>query len=247
MVAEVKSAVNKELENQRNNGALGKSLEAEVTLFCSAEKLAQLKLLGDELRFVLITSKVILQLDDGALPLAEALDERQGEVRYIIDAAYGSPTGDSLTDVTVFVMDEPRDRIEAPSARLVDGEWLMAEATRPDAHRILVIANARVKPDDDLEALYQFACTKIDFLERELRRDFSHPHPKPGTKIEVTSNVPDRSPTTSRSATAEPGTQSTEQGTRCSSPAATLPRKSRSRKPRPCAAHATRSAAVASA
>ena len=57
-------------------------------------------------------------------------------------------------------------------------------------HRILIIANARITPDDDLEALYQFACTKIDFLERELRRDFSHPYPKPGSDIEVTSNVP---------------------------------------------------------
>jgi anthranilate synthase component 1 len=57
-------------------------------------------------------------------------------------------------------------------------------------HRILIIANARITPDDDLEALYQFACTKIDFLERELRRDLSHPHPKPGKSIEVTSNIP---------------------------------------------------------
>jgi anthranilate synthase component 1 len=57
-------------------------------------------------------------------------------------------------------------------------------------HRILIIANARITPDDDLEALYQFACTKIDFLEHELRRDFSHPQPRPGTAIEVTSNVP---------------------------------------------------------
>ena len=57
-------------------------------------------------------------------------------------------------------------------------------------HRILIIANARITPDDDLEALYQFACTKIDFLERELRRDLSHPHPKPGKSIAVTSNVP---------------------------------------------------------
>ena len=57
-------------------------------------------------------------------------------------------------------------------------------------HRILIIANARITPDDDLEALYQFACTKIDFLERELRRDLSHPHPKPGKTIEVKSNVP---------------------------------------------------------
>jgi anthranilate synthase component 1 len=57
-------------------------------------------------------------------------------------------------------------------------------------HRILIIANARITPDDDLEALYQFACTKIDFLERELRRDLSHPHPKPGKSIDVVSNVP---------------------------------------------------------
>jgi anthranilate synthase component I len=57
-------------------------------------------------------------------------------------------------------------------------------------HRILIIANARITPDDDLEALYQFACTKIDFLERELRRDLSHPQPKPGRNIEVSSNIP---------------------------------------------------------
>jgi anthranilate synthase component 1 len=57
-------------------------------------------------------------------------------------------------------------------------------------HRILIIANARITPDDDLEALYQFACTKIEFLERELRRDFSHPPPKAGKPISVTSNVP---------------------------------------------------------
>jgi anthranilate synthase component 1 len=56
-------------------------------------------------------------------------------------------------------------------------------------HRILIIANARITPDDDLEALYQFACTKIDFLERELRRDLSHPQPQPGHPITVMSNV----------------------------------------------------------
>jgi anthranilate synthase component 1 len=57
-------------------------------------------------------------------------------------------------------------------------------------HRILIIANARITPDDDLEALYQFACTKIEFLERELRRDFSHPPQKPGHAISVRSNIP---------------------------------------------------------
>jgi anthranilate synthase component 1 len=57
-------------------------------------------------------------------------------------------------------------------------------------HRILIIANARITPDDDLEALYQFACTKIQFLERELRRDLSHPQPKSGKPVSVKSNVP---------------------------------------------------------
>ncbi len=56
-------------------------------------------------------------------------------------------------------------------------------------HRILVIANARITPDDDLEALYQFACTKIDFLERELRRDLSHPRQNPGDPISIRSNI----------------------------------------------------------
>ena len=41
-------------------------------------------------------------------------------------------------------------------------------------HRILIIANARVTADEDLTALYQFACAKIQFLERELERNLSH-------------------------------------------------------------------------
>jgi anthranilate synthase component 1 len=38
-------------------------------------------------------------------------------------------------------------------------------------HRILIIANARITADDDLESLYQFARAKIEFLERELERE----------------------------------------------------------------------------
>jgi anthranilate synthase component 1 len=44
-------------------------------------------------------------------------------------------------------------------------------------HRILIIANARVTADEDLSALYQFACAKIQFLERELERSLSHAEP----------------------------------------------------------------------
>ena len=40
-------------------------------------------------------------------------------------------------------------------------------------HRILIVANARITADEDLDALYQFACAKIQFLERELERSLS--------------------------------------------------------------------------
>ena len=52
----VRSAVNREMELRRGAGELRGSLDAEVTLFCEPSLLAQLQALGDELRFVLITS-----------------------------------------------------------------------------------------------------------------------------------------------------------------------------------------------
>ena len=52
----VRDAVNKEIENQRNAGKIGSALEAEVYLYCSPQLKDQLDVLGDELRFVLITS-----------------------------------------------------------------------------------------------------------------------------------------------------------------------------------------------
>ncbi|WP_071873204.1 isoleucine--tRNA ligase [Atopomonas hussainii] len=53
----VKDAVNKELENQRSQKLIKANLQAEVTLFASEAIQADLAKLGDELRFVLITSK----------------------------------------------------------------------------------------------------------------------------------------------------------------------------------------------
>ena len=55
-------------------------------------------------------------------------------------------------------------------------------------HRILIIANARVTPDEDLEALYQFACAKIQFLERELERGLSQPEQDDRAAPDVRSN-----------------------------------------------------------
>ncbi|KHL75696.1 isoleucine--tRNA ligase [Pseudomonas putida] len=55
-VMAVKAAVNKELENQRTSKVIGGNLQAEVTLFAEEGLSADLSKLGDELRFVLITS-----------------------------------------------------------------------------------------------------------------------------------------------------------------------------------------------
>jgi len=70
-VMKVKEAVNKCLEDARNEKLVKASLGAEVTLYVSDELKADLDRLGDELRFVLITSTATL------LPLSEAGDARE--------------------------------------------------------------------------------------------------------------------------------------------------------------------------
>lgn len=54
----VRDAVNKEIENQRNANKIGSALEAEVTLYCAPNIKAQLEVIENELRFILITSMV---------------------------------------------------------------------------------------------------------------------------------------------------------------------------------------------
>ncbi len=61
-VMEVRDAVNRELEQLRNAGGIGANLQAEVTLICGREIHDRLMRLGDELRFVLITSTADVQL-----------------------------------------------------------------------------------------------------------------------------------------------------------------------------------------
>src|SRR4029079_2086159 len=46
-------------------------------------------------------------------------------------------------------------------------------------HPILIIANARITAHDDLESLYQCACAKIQFVERELERSLSQVRREP--------------------------------------------------------------------
>lgn len=59
-VIAIRNAVNKEIERLRANNVLGSSLEAEVTIYANDENYALLNLLGNELRFILITSSATL-------------------------------------------------------------------------------------------------------------------------------------------------------------------------------------------
>jgi isoleucyl-tRNA synthetase len=65
----VRAAVLKELEDVRQSGAIGSSLQAEVTVTAPAEDYAALASLGDDLRFVFITSAATVRAGD-ALAIA---------------------------------------------------------------------------------------------------------------------------------------------------------------------------------
>ena len=65
ILADVKSEINKVLEQKRSEGELGKSLEAEVTLFCDTQLHDVLNALGSELKFVLMVSHVNLVASHG--------------------------------------------------------------------------------------------------------------------------------------------------------------------------------------
>jgi isoleucyl-tRNA synthetase len=65
-ILQAKTAVNKELENQRNAGKVKSGLATELVLYAAPELKALLDRLGDELRFVLITSAARVE------PLASA-------------------------------------------------------------------------------------------------------------------------------------------------------------------------------
>lgn len=68
----IRDAVNKNIEVLRNEGKIGAPLEAAVHLYCDPDLKKQLDLLGDELRFLLITSSADVQLADsqvqGSMP-----------------------------------------------------------------------------------------------------------------------------------------------------------------------------------
>lgn len=65
----IRDEVNKALETQRQLGVIGSGLAAEVTIYANPQVVSTLAKLGDELRFILITSSAVVK------PLSEASSE----------------------------------------------------------------------------------------------------------------------------------------------------------------------------
>ncbi len=82
LIADVKNAVNKAIETKRNEGVVGKALSASVSLYCSGELASQINRLGDELRFVLITSSAAII--EGVAP-ANAVDTEMDGLAVLIE------------------------------------------------------------------------------------------------------------------------------------------------------------------
>ena len=81
-VVAVREAVSKDLEAVRVAGDIGSSLEAELDLYCDADLKKLLERLGDELRFVLITSSARVYSANEAP--AQALDTAVSGLRLLV-------------------------------------------------------------------------------------------------------------------------------------------------------------------
>ena len=83
-ILKVRSEVNRILEQARSDKVIGSALEAEITVYADEQLLPLLQQLGDELRFVLITSKAEVK------PLNEA-DVEKGELNGLAVKVIRSP------------------------------------------------------------------------------------------------------------------------------------------------------------
>ena len=90
--ASQKKAINKVIEDQRNQGKVKGSLEADITIYADQSIYDSLEKLGQELRFVTITSKAVL------LPIQQASDDA---VDSILDALKSLLIDPKLTNVFV--------------------------------------------------------------------------------------------------------------------------------------------------
>ncbi|MCH7345030.1 isoleucine--tRNA ligase [Pelomonas sp. CA6] len=95
-IHEIRDAVNKAIEDVRGTGAIGSSLQAEVTIGANEQDLALLQSLGQDLKFVLITSAAQLvpaeTLSVTVTPSAHAKCERCWHYRADVGANPAHPT-----------------------------------------------------------------------------------------------------------------------------------------------------------
>lgn len=83
-ILRLRQAVARVLERMRGEGTIGAALEADITLYCEGELFELLSGLGDELRFVFITSGAAVEPLASAPAGSEALDLQEGdEVRIL--------------------------------------------------------------------------------------------------------------------------------------------------------------------
>lgn len=88
LLLKVRAEVNKVIEQARADKQIGSSLEASVILYVSAELGEKLTVLGDELRFVLLTS-VALVADYASAPAHALQSELIGELKMVLRKADG--------------------------------------------------------------------------------------------------------------------------------------------------------------
>jgi isoleucyl-tRNA synthetase len=76
-VQQVRETANKEIENKRTAGLVGASLQAELVIHCDGAAYDALASLGDDLKFVFITSKVTLVKGEGLTVEVKASEDKK--------------------------------------------------------------------------------------------------------------------------------------------------------------------------
>jgi len=89
-IFQIREAVSKQLEALRVAGTIGSSLDAEVSVYCQADDYALLQTLGDELRFVFLTSYALLVCVDEQSTLPDNVQSAENVANVWIQAVASS-------------------------------------------------------------------------------------------------------------------------------------------------------------
>ncbi len=111
-IREIRDTVNKEIEDVRSRGQIGSSLQAEIPIRAEAPDLALLASLGDDLKFVTITSKAAVEaataLSVAVAPSAATKCERCWHWRDDVGGDPAHPTICGRCTANLFGPGEPR-------------------------------------------------------------------------------------------------------------------------------------------